>query len=218
MTREETVTIIRAIKASYPTFKPDDLSETVNVWHMMLEDQDYRAVTMALKSYIRTNNSGFAPSIGQLMEYINNMTAPEQPTGTQAWGLVIKAIRNSGYNSLEEFAKLPETVQKAVGSPEQLRSMALSENFNESVESSNFMRSYQVILNREKELQKLSPDVLGIVQEINKNSPKQLLEAQNMERVKQKQENNLLETKKADYVPMPEDAKAKLRELLGLEG
>ena len=64
MTREETKTIIRVLMAAYPNFKPESLTETVQIWHMMLEDVDYKLISLAVKSYIRTNNSGFAPSIG----------------------------------------------------------------------------------------------------------------------------------------------------------
>lgn len=215
MTRDETVTIIRAIKASYPTFKPDNISETVDVWHMMLDDQDYRAVSMALKSYIRSNNSGFAPSIGQLMEYVNNISTPDEMTGMQAWAMVRKAIRNSSYNSLSEFAKLPETIQKALGSPDQLRSMAIDENFNENVASSNFMRSYAVIVNREKELRKMSPDVLQLIETVNRDSPKQLLEQKNNEKLQRFNSVERIEVK-SEFVSMPDDVKDKMKDLLGL--
>ena len=36
MTREETVKIIRIMVDSYPNYKPNDISETVDVWQMML--------------------------------------------------------------------------------------------------------------------------------------------------------------------------------------
>ena len=48
MTREETVKIIRIMVDSYPNYKPNDISETVDVWLMMLSDYDYNLVAMAL--------------------------------------------------------------------------------------------------------------------------------------------------------------------------
>lgn len=217
MTREETVTIIRAIKASYPTFKPDDLTETINVWYMMLEDQDYHVITMALKNYIRTNNSGFAPSIGQLMDHAHDISTPQELTGTEAWSLVMKAVRNSAYNSLKEFAKLPETVQKAVGSPEELASMAVDENFNEMVASSNFQRAYKVVCDRQKGIQKMPQEVQALFHEVNKDSPMKLLERSNKERVERLNASNLIESQEAEYVPMPEEARKKIREVLGYD-
>lgn len=67
MTREETVKIIRIICDCYPNYKPNNLSETVDVWNMMLENYSYEQVSVALKAYINSDISGFAPSIGQLI-------------------------------------------------------------------------------------------------------------------------------------------------------
>jgi hypothetical protein len=164
MTRDETVAILRAIAASFPTFKPMDMTETVNVWHAMLEDQDGKLILAALKTYIRTNVTGFAPSIGQLMEIAMKLTSPDELTGQQAWALVVKAMRNSSYNAVDEFNKLPNAVQKAVGSPSKLSSMATNDGYNESVESSNFLRAYQQVRERENEIKKTSPDVLALME------------------------------------------------------
>lgn len=70
MTREETVKIIRIMVDSYPNYKPNDISETVDVWHMMLEEYSYQEVSVALKEYILTEKTGFAPSIGQLANLV----------------------------------------------------------------------------------------------------------------------------------------------------
>lgn len=70
MTREETVKIIRIMVDSYPNYKPNDISETVDVWQMMLEEYSYQQVSVALKEYILTENNGFAPSIGQIVNMV----------------------------------------------------------------------------------------------------------------------------------------------------
>ena len=58
MTREETVKIIRIMCDCYPNYKPNNLSETVDVWNMMLKDCVYEQVSVALKAYIRSDTSG----------------------------------------------------------------------------------------------------------------------------------------------------------------
>lgn len=214
MTREETKTIIRAIKAAFPTYKPDNLTETINVWFAMLEDQDYRIISMSLKNYIRNNKSGFAPSIGQLMDYADKISSPEEMTAAEAWGMVKKAIKNSAYNSLAEYAKLPETIQKAVGSPEQLASMAIDPQFNEGVESSNFARSYNLVVSRKKEMQKMTEEALQLMKKVNEGSPKQLLERQNAEKIERMQSNRLIEAEHREPVPMPDEIKEKMKELV----
>ena len=164
MTRDETVNIIRVMADSYPNYKPNNLSETVDVWHTMLSDYDYNLVSMALKSYILSDTSGFAPAIGQIVAKMHAITQPQELNEMEAWSLVSKAIRNSIYNSADEYAKLPPIVQKAVGLPSQLMQWALDDSYNESVVSSNFMRSYRIELAREKELSMLPEDARQIAQ------------------------------------------------------
>ena len=164
MTRDETVNIIRVMVDSYPNYKPNNLSETVDVWHTMLSDYDYNLVSMALKSYILSDTSGFAPAIGQLVAKMQSITQPQVLNEMEAWSLVSKAIRNSIYNSADEYAKLPPIVQKAVGLPSQLMQWAIDDSYNESVVSSNFMRCYRIELAREKELSMLPEDARQIAQ------------------------------------------------------
>ena len=164
MTRDETVNIIRVMVDSYPNYKPNNLSETVDVWHTMLSDYDYNLVSMALKSYILSDTSGFAPAIGQIVAKMHAITHPQELNEMEAWSLVSKAIRNSIYNSADEYAKLPPIVQKAVGLPSQLMQWAIDDSYNESVVSSNFMRCYRIELAREKELSMLPEDAKQIAQ------------------------------------------------------
>ena len=164
MTRDETVNIIRIMVDSYPNYKPNNLSETVDVWHTMLSDYDYNLVSMALKSYILSDTSGFAPAVGQIVAKIHFITQPQELNEMEAWSLVSKAIRNSIYNSADEYAKLPSIAQKAVGLPSQLMQWAIDDSYNESVVSSNFMRCYRIELAREKELSMLPEDARQIAQ------------------------------------------------------
>lgn len=157
MEREETKKIIRIMCDSYPNFKPSNLTETVDVWNMMLSDYTYREISVALKAYILSDTSGFAPSIGQLVGQIHSMSKPQALNEMEAWALVSKAIRNSSYRSVEEFLRLPEEVQRAIGTPEQLRIWAIDEDYNETVVMSNFQRTYRAELEKNSNNEKL-PD------------------------------------------------------------
>ena len=44
--------------------------------------------------------------------------------------------------------------------------MATDESFNEQVASSNFMRAYRTVVNRENEIKKLSPDVMDLIEQV----------------------------------------------------
>lgn len=217
MTREETIKIIRIMVDSYPNYKPNDISETVNVWHMILSEYTYEQISIALKAYILSDTSGFAPSIGQLVGKIQAITKPEELNEMEAWALVSKAIRNSGYNSVEEFAKLPPLVQKAVGLPDQLMTWALDENYNEQVVSSNFMRCYRTELARHEELSKMPSEVKALIDSVSNNSYSARIEDKREQAIKyltdrKESEIKALNTKK-EYVPMPEEIKKRIEDL-----
>ena len=219
MTREETVKIMRIICDSYPNYKPTNLSEIVDVWCMMLSDYTYDEVSIALKAYVSSNTSGFAPAIGQLIEMIKTITEGQELNEMEAWALVSKAIRNSAYNSVEEFAKLPPLVQKAVGLPNQLRQWALDENFNEQVTSSNFMRCYRAELNRQQEIARMPSEVRQLIQNMPVSAHKAQIEQKRNEAVKSLSENNESEIKalemREEKFTVSENTKKKLDKLMG---
>ena len=168
MNREETKKILRIMVDSYPNYKPVDMAETIDVWQMMLEDFSYQQVAMALKAYIMSDTSGFAPSIGQLVGKMQMISTPNELNEMEAWALVSKAIRNGYYGAETEFEKLPEMVQKAIGQPSQLRQWAHSDMESiETVIQSNFMRSYRMVVKREKEVQRMPSDVRMLIEKTN---------------------------------------------------
>ena len=216
LTREETVKIIRIMVDSYPNYKPNNISETVDVWYMMLSEYTYEQISIALKAYILSDTSGFAPSVGQLVDKMKTITTPQELNELEAWALVSKAIRNSGYNSIDEFAKLPPLVQKAVGLPDQLRIWALDENYNEQVVSSNFMRCYRIELSRHEELSKMPADVRSLIDNASKSSYSAQIEHKREEVIKSLTERKESEIKaleaKEEYVQMPDEIKKRLED------
>lgn len=171
MTRDETIKILMAIQAAYPNYKPQDKTVAVNVWSEMLSDVPYEKVSAAVKSYIQTDTSGFAPSVGDVRERVRDIFAKEDELNeTAAWSIAWKAICNSGYHAEEEFAKLPPVIQRTVHSPAQLREWALLENIDGktiTVLQSDFQRAFRMEQQRDRERNKLSPDVLKLMRPIN---------------------------------------------------
>lgn len=170
MTREQVQDFLAMIDGTYPNFNPENTTVAVNAWTLALEDCEEKEVHMAFKMYMQTNTSGFAPVPGQIIENIHKLTDTQELNEMEAWSLVSKAIRNSGYNSVEEFAKLPPLVQKTVGLPDQLRTWALDENYSEDVVSSNFIKCYRAELERHRELQKMPQNVRAIIEKTIENS------------------------------------------------
>lgn len=168
MTREETVKIIRIMCDCYPNYKPNNLSETVDVWQMMLDEYSYNQVSIALKAYVTSDTSGFAPSVGEIVAKIQLVSQPQELDGMAAWGLVSKALRNGTYGAVEEFNKLPPLVRQAVGMPDNLKNWATSDYQTiETVIQSNFLRTYEVVVKRANEINRMPDDIKSLIEKMN---------------------------------------------------
>lgn len=166
MNVNESKKIIAVMMMSYPNYNPIDIDATAQLFSQMMADYSYMQIDMALRAFIATDTSGFAPSIGQLIEKVRSISCGAELSEMEAWALVSDALRNSSYHAEEEFAKLPETVQKAVGSPNLLRSWATTDERSiENVVQSNFMRTYRAELSRKREVQTMPKDVLAIMEQ-----------------------------------------------------
>lgn len=159
MTRDEVKQLLARIDVLYPNWKPKDLSLLIDTWLEMIGEYNYADVLVALKTYIATDESGFAPSIGQLIGTMHNLRDKAQGnemSEIQAWALVRKAVSNGIYNAEREFNNLPPVIQKAVGSPMMIHNWAVVDTEHiETVIQSNFIKSYRALLLREKENAKL---------------------------------------------------------------
>lgn len=167
MTFKEFGKLADAIKTYFPRDNILPTDTAMELWYDMLKDMDYQLAYIGLRNHVAT--SKFAPTIAD----IRNGTVISQPqelNEMEAWSLVSKAIRDSGYNSTEEFAKLPSLVQKAVGLPSQLRTWALDENYNEEVAMSSFQRAYKAEIKRHEELLKMPKNVRNLIEKANVGS------------------------------------------------
>jgi hypothetical protein len=176
MTRIEIQDLLAMVQATYSNFHPENKTAAVNAWTMALEDYSVADVGAAFKSYMQSDASGFAPTPGKLIDIIHTFSNRTELNEQEAWGMVRKAISNSTYHYLEEFAKLPPVVQEAVGMPENLRSIAMDENYDEEVSSSNFMRNYRAVVTRYQKISKMPQPVQERIREVNKGNPKGILQ------------------------------------------
>ena len=163
MTRDEVKDLLNVMSATYPNYNPANKTMTVNVWFDVMQDIDGVAAMAALKAYIRSDRSGFAPCPAQIIGLLQDIATP-QMNENEAWSMVRNAISDGIYHSQERFDKMPEAVQKAVGSPKQIEIWASDPEFNESVIQSNFMRSYRTEVNRSKQMSAIGLDVQTLLQ------------------------------------------------------
>lgn len=210
--------IIASMIVSYSNYKPTDVDYAATIWADMLSEYTYEQVDCALRSFILSDKSGFAPSIGQLVDKIHAMTATQQLNEMEAWSLVSKAIRNSGYNSVEEFAKLPPLVQKAVGLPDSLLEWAMTENLNMEVVMSSFQRAYKAELQREQELRKMPKEVKVLIEKANEGSYSAQIEQKRVQMIESANDRKHGEIKALEYnrecVPPPKEKLDEVRKRL----
>lgn len=170
MTAKEFGFLADAIKTYFPRDNVLPTENAMRLWYEELKDIPYQLAHLALRKYVYTNK--FAPTIADIREQVaelNNQNE-EELNETAAWYMVWKAICNSGYHADEEFAKLPPVIQRAVHSPAQLREWALLENIDGktiTVLQSDFQRAFRAEKQREREQNKLSPDVLKLMRPLN---------------------------------------------------
>lgn len=147
MTRDETGIILKSIQVAYPNWHIKEKALAVQMWTSLLADYPYQAISAALKSYILQGHE-FAPNPGQLVQLL---PSKDDLSGLDAWQMVRKALQNGIYGAETEYAKLPEIVQRAVGSPEQIRAWATApEETVETVMQSNFLRTFEATKARQR--------------------------------------------------------------------
>lgn len=170
MDKFETTSILAVLKAAYPKFyqglSREEANSIVNLWAEMFADDPAEIVATAVKAMIASRNSNFPPNIGEVKEQIRKLTTPDSMTEQEAWSKIYKAIVNAGYDSKAEFDKLPKSLQRLVGSPQQLFEWSMMDVTTvQSVVASNVMRSFRAIQAQEQEQAKLPQSVKRFLQD-----------------------------------------------------
>lgn len=200
MTEEQVGKLLMTIQAYYPNFNPPDKKITLNAWYIMLAEYSEELVLQALRACIATNTSGFAPDVGQIMSKIQTISQPQELDGMAAWGLVSKALRNGTYGAVEEFNKLPPLVRQAVGMPDNLKNWATSDYQTiETVIQSNFLRTYETIVKRANEINRMPDNIKSLIEKTNANSHKAQIEQ------KFQRDINTLNDKNSNLIGQKED-------------
>lgn len=171
MTRDEVVAILGVLKTGYPKFYAEmtkqEMYNTIDLWTEMFSHENPALVTAAVKNLINTFK--WPPTIADIKEEMYKLTETQTESPIEIWNKIKSAIRNSGYNSYEEFQKLPEVAKIFVGSPNQLREWALSVDYNDSVVKGQFLKQVEILQKREKDSKLMLPQVKNIVEQLASN-------------------------------------------------
>lgn len=171
MTRDETRKILAVLRTAYPNFyrnvSDKEATDTVNLWASMFADDNPNLVAAAVKSIIVASNREFPPNIGTIKEQMRKLMEDDDLSEMEAWAKISAACRNGIYGAQEEFDKMSPTLQRIVGSPQQLSEWALLDAETlQSVVASNIQRSFRTVQQREREQAKLPHEVQKLLQSI----------------------------------------------------
>lgn len=165
MTRDEVKKILIVIENTFSTFKIENLTQTIDVWFGFLQGYPYETIDTALKMYISTSGSAFAPSISQLIGMMRKPQELSAPNEVEVWREVRKAIRNGNYGAETEFEKLSDTAKRMVGEPTQLREWAqLPSEDIDTIIQSNFKKRFETMQKRQAEIDSMPDEVKALIQ------------------------------------------------------
>lgn len=215
MTEEQVGELLMTIQAYYPNYNPPDKKITLNAWYIMLAEYPEELVSQALRACIATNTSGFAPDVGQIISKMQTISQPQQLDGMTAWGLVSKALRNGTYGAVEEFNKLPPLVRQAVGMPDNLKNWATADYQTiETVIQSNFLRTYETVVKRANEINRMPDNIKSLIEKTNANSYKAQIEQKFQRGINtpMNKENAFIgqNTNAEEYIEAPQDIQERI--------
>ena len=164
MTKDETKKLLMMIEAAYPQSKFENPAETIAAWHFLLEEYSANVVMAAFQIYVKTNNTGFAPSVSQIIGCMHKPSEVEQLSEGEAWNMVKRAIQDSAYHSEERFNELPPIIQRCVGSANMLFQWGQTDSDTvNTVIMSNFQRTYRAVLSKQDFNNKVPEQISDVV-------------------------------------------------------
>ena len=166
--KEDFMKLVTVLRAAYNSekFMPD--RESALVWYEMLKDIEYPVLMQGCYKLIQS--SPYPPTIADIRASCASLQAVERLTDLEAWALVRKALSNGTYGAEAEYEKLPPLVQKAVGSPANIREMAQADlDSVATVFQSQFLRAYRVETQRAADMAKLSPKIKTLLEGTTQN-------------------------------------------------
>lgn len=162
MNRKETAKILAVLEVTYPSFYKDkseeELNDVVSIWAEMFKEEPYELVATILKDVIAT--SEYPPTIATIKKKISEIVTVDKESNMDLWNRLLEAIGRSGYYAEEEYRKLPSILKEFVGNPKQLEELSQMDSETvHSVVKGQFLKQIEILKEREKTKQNLSPEL-----------------------------------------------------------
>ena len=178
MKKSEMVQIITLLAGNYEDIANKSQAQRemmLNTWQECLGDLDYNLVLQAVKKTII--ESPYPPTIHEIrknaIEMINSSTSR---TAIEAWNEAYKMICSGAYMTQEQFDMASPEVKRFFGDVRQVKELAQTDIATvNSVTKGQFLKQYEVIVNREKEKKLLPQQMQNFIEQIaDKMSVKQI--------------------------------------------
>ena len=159
MTPQEINQLLKITTANYPNMQERDLKPTAELWLLMLTDIPFEVAKKAVIKVLST--AKFFPTIAEIREAAVMITQPYIPSAPEAWGQVIKAVKNYGfYRELEALESLPPSVAKTV---RQIGWRDICHSEEPDVIRGQFRRAWEAQTTRDKELAVIPNDIRNLI-------------------------------------------------------
>ena len=80
MNRKETAYLMAIIKTAYPEYyrQTNEIEDAINLWHEMFRADDSSLIGEAVKRFIKNDDKGFPPKIGQIANISKDIQAEQR--------------------------------------------------------------------------------------------------------------------------------------------
>lgn len=137
--------------------------ETLTMWLSFFKENTIEEFKNAVNQHIRTSSK--FPTIADIKSKIYDLGNNEE-SNTDLWEKLLIAIRNGIYGAEEEFKKLPKSVQRFIGSPQQLTEIALMDSETiHSIVKGQFLKQIEYIKKSIKEQELMSPQTKTLLEQ-----------------------------------------------------
>ena len=171
MTVKEATKLCFVVQKSYPKYfekyNKDDTQVMIDMWTKVSEGYSYEQMNAGLIQFMRSDDKGFPPTVGQVISQVERLRPQDATamTEAEAWSIIHAAICDSTYHAQERFDSLPPVLQRAVGSPQNLKEWAMMEDgeLKLPVIESNVMRSFKAAAKMEREERLIPDSIKGLI-------------------------------------------------------
>lgn len=170
MNKQETVQIITLLAGNYESIaNKSEMQQKMmlNTWYECLGDLDYKLVLQAVKKTII--NSKYPPTINEIRQNAIEMINPTTTiSAIEAWNEAYKMICNGLYMTEEEFNQHSPIVKRFFGNVRQVKELAQTDTDTvNSVTKGQFLKQYEILLEREKEKKMIPPKMNDLIQQLS---------------------------------------------------